>query len=501
MQRKTRVNNDCLSKGGSHRRNGKNSLYQRCAMAVALAGIALSPVVQASIGLKIATVAWNAQQPTQASVQLTPILGNNMIGYIVTKAWAQIQSGDLCDGLKATMTKANALGKGINAYPDSHWACSIGDITNLQAKLAGKNTVELSITVPGNHLADKFTQPSIAGSYADPLLRFDWDMNLVIDLKVTGNAPYLTVTKATAQVNNVKTDSGNFAGDIAVYWLGIGNAVSQRIDAKTIDFTKLANTQLTGQAAALQPPANYSLSGVWVQKDYVYIGYTPPLRSGEQLYSSTVQGRLTWPVSKDVKVDVCTSLTVSADNIIGPPALLNPEPAQFNQDYPRLTTTSNDAAAHWSSSIPVLSGNGKMECTYSMRAASGTQVSVSAISSKIFPDPNHNYSLVRLGFNGDANYAALPTPGNGVNFTGAWSTSNINPNVLHGVLQNKALIDHGIGQSGMGSGAVQKNPSVVGSSAITNTSAQQRAVAPAATLPAVQQQRFGGAVVSPSLVH
>lgn len=478
--------------------NSTSNLVQRWAIAIVLVGITLSSVAQATIGLKIANVTWDAKQPTHPGVQLNPVLGNDMIGYIVNKTWTQIQNVDLCDGLKAMMTKANGLADGVNAYPDSNWYCSIGSVTNLNAKLSGKNAVELTFTVPGNRLEDKFTQPSIAGGYADPKLVFNWDMDFVIDLKVSGSNPYLSITKATAQVKNIITDSNNFAGDVAVYWLHIGDEVNQRVTAKAIDFTKLANSQLALQAAALQPPSNYVLSGVWVQNAYVYIGYTPVLVSH---VFSPIQGRVTWPVSNSVKVASCADISISAESIVGPPPLLNPEPVQFGQNYPRVTWSPENVAVNWNSMIPTLSGSGQMACVYSITIPSGV-ADVHAVSSKPYPDPAHNGSIMQLNFAGDANYAAVPVPANNINFTGAWSTSNISSAISHGLVQQKILIDHGVGQTGTGvdirAGAAAKSPGVIAAPAAANTGVQQNAPATGAAQPMMQKQSVSGAMALPA---
>ena len=482
-------------------RINNSNLVRRWAIAIVLVGVSLSSVAHATIGLKIATVTWDAKQPTHPGVQLNPVLGNNMIGLIVNKTWTQIQTAELCSGMKAQMTKANALGHGINAYPDSNWSCSIGDITNLNAKLSGKNTVELSFNVSGNRLEDKFTQPSVAGKYADPKLVFVWDMAFVIDLKVSGSSPYLSITKATAQVQNIKTDSNNFAGDIAVYWLGIGDEVKQRVTAKAIDFTNLTNKQLTAQSAALQPPGNYVLAGVWVQNDYVYIGYTPPSLGGNQIRNSTFQGRLTWPVSSYVNVASCRDISINAETIVGPPALLNPEPAKFDQNYPRFTWTPENSVVSWYSLVPTLAGGGQMACAYNMTIPNGV-ASVNAVSNKPYPDPAHNGTIMQLNFTGDGNFDAVLAPANNINFTGAWSGNNISSATSHGLVKQKTLIDHGVGQMGIGVSlsavAAAKSPAALAAPAVANTGVQQRILAPAAAQPIVTQQRVGGAMALPA---
>ena len=78
--------------------NSTSNLVQRWAIAIVLVGITLSSVAQATIGLKIANVTWDAKQPTHPGVQLNPVLGNDMIGYIVNKTWTRFRMSTCATG-------------------------------------------------------------------------------------------------------------------------------------------------------------------------------------------------------------------------------------------------------------------------------------------------------------------------------------------------------------------------------------------------------------------
>lgn len=510
----------------------KRGMFRRWATAVAIAGLALTSIAQAdTLGLKIATVQWDAKTPTQPAVKLQDE-GQNAIGAAIgLLAWPQaVQVA--CGIIMNKITKPDSLALGVYGYNDDNYVCTLGKVlTNMQATALPKNTpqkngVEISFDVLSNSITDKFHNPypvipdplnpvviaMIASGNNDPVITVNFDIHVVLDVKISGTSPVLSVTSAIVAIpaSGRSVSAGNFQGDVVK--TVFGGVIQSSLDAYSkMDLTGMVQTALATQlgsiAALMQAPPNYLLANIWAQHNYIYIGYTPKPRSGPDLTASYVQGQLTWPAANGVQVPSCATLTVSVDDIIGPPTLLNPEPALFNQDYPHFTSTTNDPGAYWSSAQPMQMGLGNLACNYTVRASSAAAVGVSAASSKVYADPSQKSTIIQLRFQGVANYDALQTPGMGVNFTGQWSSNNVNVVRMNGLLPANAPINHGIGQLGVNPGPADTmspaamNPSVVNAPAATNAGVQQRAAVPVAAPVLVQPLRSGGALVAPNQAH
>ena len=338
----------------------------------ALAATLLCLNTHAAVGLKVVNVNWDARQPMQTGATITNT-GTDSLGILLGNhgAWGQVADAKtgLCSAMRAQFVKANGIGKGLSAYPDNTWFCRIGEMQNLQIAQGGKNEAVLSFDAPANHLEARFTQP-YAGAYADPHLALDWDMSLTIKVRVVTppkSQPTLKVVEAKAQLKNAKVDSMNFAGDVTVYWLPIGDAIVARLEKDPMVFTALADAQLAAQMKSIVPQGR-EVAGLWAQSGYALVALNPqPLPPGasENCCDGQIRGRMHWPKSLGAPTQ-CNAIELERTVFVAPPAIVQPEPPVFSGP-PRSTKAFSPLA--YTTVAPIDAGT-EYQCDFYFGAGS-----------------------------------------------------------------------------------------------------------------------------------
>lgn len=308
-------------------------------MAVALAILLIPLSAVADCGLKVLQQQWDAKQPDQSSLKSlydNPIV----ISLNVNKGWNDSRD-NVCDQIKATITKPNAMGKDVNAYNVS---CTMADASNLHLHPTGApNQVRITFTLAGNQLDFVTTTPTVLGSWADPHLHLAYDILVNALVSVQGTSPMLKVVKATATMQNVNlTPVGAIAPALAgmikaFTGVDLPQKFDQMVSGKQIVLTDRVGQSLETANLLLQPPANNTLAGTWVKHDQLYLVFEPNF-AAPSWGSGWLAGVIRWPVQQGhTQTPDCTKIPVVASVPAGAPPVLDPDPPRFGAEPTKQT--------------------------------------------------------------------------------------------------------------------------------------------------------------------
>ncbi len=245
-----------------------------------IAIVALGAPVDATAspgGVRIIVQRWT---PTAPSIQKNDVVLDqpNLISDALNSGWA-LARDKVCAQLKARAGAPNAVAPGFSLYDIDCRMAKSGTLTVIG--LSG-NSLMLDYRLAGNMFKATSTQPTAAGSYADPCAFVSYD--LAADTTV--HLDTLAVDAFTAKIDRVsRPDSCNAAGDIAAFF------------AKTLhffggpDFLAMAQAALTitqdvstsklnaAVASFVDPLRTYSKQYVtqqsWVLDGDLYFAFAP----------------------------------------------------------------------------------------------------------------------------------------------------------------------------------------------------------------------------------
>ncbi|MDB5040612.1 MAG: hypothetical protein JWN27_1338 [Candidatus Eremiobacteraeota bacterium] len=178
-----------------------------CAATVACAFPSLA--FAAAGGVRIIVQQWT---PTNPGVQSNDIVLDRpgLMSDALNEGWGAARK-PVCDALAAEAGKPDRLGSGFTLY---NIACRMAQSGSLAVTGLSGSRVTLSYTLSGNTFKATSTQPSVAGSYADPCFSFSYDLTA----STTLHLDTLAVDTFKVSVGNVsRPDSCNAAGDIAKF--------------------------------------------------------------------------------------------------------------------------------------------------------------------------------------------------------------------------------------------------------------------------------------------
>src|SRR5262249_41110485 len=151
--------------------------------------------------------------------------------------------------------------------------CKMAPFGSLQV---ASNNSQITITydVSGNYLEFTTTQPTAAGSYADPRISFNYDLHITATIPIPTTTQPLSFASLSIQAQNARNfDTHNVAGDVekALYdiWRSFfggpsfGTILANAVDGRTFNFTNQANAALAPVNQLLQQlaQAGYPLFG------------------------------------------------------------------------------------------------------------------------------------------------------------------------------------------------------------------------------------------------
>ena len=126
--------------------------------------------------------------------------------------------------------------------------------------LAPVKMMEITLTISGNALTTRLTQPTILGSYADPEFRVNYDVRGRIYIPVNERARKLTVSAANFEIHNVRITPTNTPARV----LSVFNSISRVVggpDFKARGEQALSKTiNLASRANAFLAPINSKLA-------------------------------------------------------------------------------------------------------------------------------------------------------------------------------------------------------------------------------------------------
>jgi hypothetical protein len=376
------------------------------------------PAPASDVGLQVAQEQWNAATPDQASMKVL-FDSPTMVSAQVALAWNQ-QRDQVCQDITATITKANALSKGVSAYNVN---CTMADLTDFQVASTGPNKARFTFRLAGNTLNFTTTTPTVLGSYADPRFNTTYDVLVTINALMQNAAPLLKVTQAIGQIQNPHVAPGNFAADVLkavsgfVVQGGLDGVVANTVAGQKMNLTGKINGSLGAANALLTVPAGTKFAGGWVAKSKIFIGFQP-LMSVPNAGPGWVNGKLKWPGQAGQQVS-CAGFSVSATVPAGPPDIQGPNPWSF-LSYPTRAAGSVSVATNAS-----FVGD-HYECAYSLgglpaglpadlRASVGSRANA-RVSSFVVP------VMAPDGWNGHVTPNA-----SGKDFKETWRSTGISP--------------------------------------------------------------------------
>ncbi len=248
-----------------------------------------------------------------------PTLFSDTIG----NAWSKSRDA-VCKALTQELGQGDLIAKGFTLYKMD---CSMGFVSSLAITQQhyGSNAVSLAITVPGNTFAATSTQPSVAGSYADPRFSIAYDVELDADLTLNP----LAISNATIHVKNVSLDSQNLVADIAKALDSFFTGGKYRdLAERTLTVSRaLPVDTINGMLGSVQTPIagyvnKYAEIGFWVRNGVLIVDFAPkPIANPG---GGSVSGAFTWTKTGQVKIPNCSGFALSGNFENGPSPLVSP---------------------------------------------------------------------------------------------------------------------------------------------------------------------------------
>lgn len=228
-------------------------------------------------GVRIIVQRWT---PANPGVQSNDIVLDRpgLMSDALNAGWADARK-PVCDALVAEAGKPNLLGSGFTLYK---MECAMAQGGALAVTGLSGNRVTLAYKLAGNMFKATSTQPSVAGSYADPCVFLYYDLSA----KTTLHLDTLAVDTFSVSIDNVsRPDSCNTAGDIAkfgattVHFFGGPDFLA--IAQHAIERTQSVSTAKLNAAVALfvgplhQYAGQYATRQSWIRHGDLYFAFAP----------------------------------------------------------------------------------------------------------------------------------------------------------------------------------------------------------------------------------
>ena len=276
-------------------------------------------------GIRLIVQEWTQTNPT---VQKDAIALDKpgLISSAIDDGWTRAR-GPVCDALKAQAGKPDLLGHGFTLYKID---CEMAASGTLALTGFSNTVLNVSYRLPGNTFKATSTQPSVAGSYADPCFMFSYDVtaNTAIHLDTLKVDPFVV------SISNVsRPDSCNTAGDIAKFaattfhffggkdYLALVQSSLQRTQSISTDPLNAALSPVVSSVQGYSK--NYASRKNWIRNGNIYIAFAPvyvpePLTAGIEGTISIAKSERV-PVSPD-----CSTFALVGNVQTGPAPLYDP---------------------------------------------------------------------------------------------------------------------------------------------------------------------------------
>ncbi|MEA2687442.1 MAG: hypothetical protein QOD51_49, partial [Candidatus Eremiobacteraeota bacterium] len=267
------------------------------ALAAVLAFALPAAAFAAPGGVRIIVTRWT---PTNPGVQSNDIVLDRpgLLSDALNQGWSDARK-PVCDALKAEAGKPDRLASGFTLYDIE---CTMAQSGSLAVTGLSGNRVTLAYTLAGNRFKATSTQPSVAGSYADPCMMLSYDLSA----KTTLHLDTLAVDAFAVSVANVsRPDSCNTAGDIAKFaattvhffggpdFLAMAQSAIQR--TQNVSTAKLNAAVGSFVQPLHQYAGQYATQQSWIRHGDLYFAFAPAYTP--QPLSAAIGGTIRMPKS------------------------------------------------------------------------------------------------------------------------------------------------------------------------------------------------------------
>jgi hypothetical protein len=339
----------------------RSSLFKAFAAAATMT-LCTPLAAQASGGVRIIVQAW---QPSNPATQNNNIVLDRpgLLEDGLNAGWAKART-PICAALERQLGKADLVAPGFSLY---NMDCKMAGSGTLDVTGAQNNVVTLQYRLPGNMFRATSTQPSVAGSYADPCAFFYYDLVATTSIHLDTLA---VDTFSVATQNVSRPDSCNAAGDIAkfvattIHFFGGPDFLAIAQNTLTMQQTVLTgdlNAAVKTFVAPLRSYAGqYAKQSSWVRHGDLYFAFAPSYVP--QPLSATLNGRIVMPKARwhDPAPD-CSVFRVSGNVQTGPAPILDPESM-------RVGVAPHAAVGAVSAGGVATDAGDRYVCSYAMRS-------------------------------------------------------------------------------------------------------------------------------------
>lgn len=182
----------------------------------------------------------------------------------VHSAWQQIR-GPACEALTSFLGRPDMIRNGVSLYDFDCRLSEQGPLLVDQQQDATDGTLAFTYRLEKNLLIFTSTTPTVLGSYADPRISFDYNVELSLRLQIPSTTRPLHIEARGARITEPHIDSQNFAGDVLEVvnsisaWLGGPDFIAQaEASIAKFDFSGPLNSALEPVNKALE---NYAKQG------------------------------------------------------------------------------------------------------------------------------------------------------------------------------------------------------------------------------------------------
>jgi hypothetical protein len=307
------------------------SLLRRFVCAVAALAAAAAFALPAAAfaapgGVHIIVTRWT---PVNPAVQRNDVVLDRpgLLSDALNQGWSDARK-PVCDWLMAEAGKADRLASGFTLYDIE---CTMAQSGSLAVTGLSGNRVTLVYTLAGNRFKATSTQPSVAGSYADPCVFLYYDLAA----KTTLHLDTLAVDTFTVSIGNVsRPDSCNTAGDIAKFaattmhffggpdFLAIAQSAIQR--TQNVSAAKLNDAVGSFVRPLRQYAGQYATQQNWSRHGDLYFAFAPAYTP--QPLSASIGGTIRLPKAEWLAgTPDCGMFRVIGNVQTGPAPITDPE--------------------------------------------------------------------------------------------------------------------------------------------------------------------------------
>ncbi len=276
--------------------------------------------------MRIIVQRWSPVNPTAQSNDIV-LDRPGLMSDALNGGWAAARK-PVCDALKAEAGQPDRLGKGLTLY---NMDCAMAQAGSLAVTGVNGNVVTMAYTLPGNMFKATSTQPSVAGSYADPCVFFYYDLSA----KTTLHLDTLAVDSFTVAIQNVtRPDSCNTAGDIARFaattlryfggpdFLAIAQRSIERTQSISTSKLNAAVQSFTGPLRGYA--AQYATQQNWIRHGDLYFAFAPVYTP--RPLSAALGGTIRMPKgSWFAAAPNCAAFSIVGNVQTGPAPIVDPE--------------------------------------------------------------------------------------------------------------------------------------------------------------------------------